>query len=873
MKFLSGIIFLFISAVTQAQLQDRFDDGDIHTAPIWSGHTLDFMVNSSLQLQLNAGAAGNSWLSTPCNPDMFSELEWRFFIHQNFSPSSGNYGKVYLVSDQQDLSGPLNGYYLQFGESLSDDAVELFRQDGTTSVSVCRATNASIASAFSLSVRVTRDHIGLWSLWIDYSGGTNYVLECYGAEAMYTTSSYFGVFCDYTTGNRTNFYFDDFYAGPLLHDTVPPEISAVMVQSSSSLELQFSETMKAFSANAVSNYFLDAGMGNPVTSTLNSIDPTKVLLEFSNPFVSSFQHTLSISGVEDISGNVILPGVIISFTFYPAVVVETHDVIFTEILFEPSSSGALPNFEFVEIYNRKPDAISLKNWTISDGSTTSILPDIILLPQTYLILCNTSGEVAFSAYGNTQGLSSFPVLNNDVGDHLQLRDNNNYLIEELNFSNQTYRDASKDDGGFTLERIDTSFLCTDVLNWKASMSALGGTPGLISSVTGTYMDYEKPVLLRASLVDSVHLSIFFSEKMDEVNILNPLMYNIVVPGQFSLYPDSVIATDDQFAYLLRLPFIVAEHIYEINTNYGLKDCPGNELDNSQEVRFAIPQVIDSGDVVINEILFNSQSGGSDFVELYNLSNKVLDIFHWRIAEAPYNDFSSVQPNKSISERSHLFFPNEYLTLSVNSSDIRQRYDNPGIRPFLSVSNFPDFNSADGAVIIYDSLGNILDLFNYSEKMHFPLLIEKKGVSLERLSPEMKTDEVSNWHSGSSSSGFATPGYKNSVGWTNAEIQDGLSIDPSVFSPDNDGYNDLLFIRLSQSDKQGIAQILVFDLYGHLIRELSTQAILGDEHLVIWDGLTDNGEVATIGTYIIYAEIFNVNGEVKKKKLACALTMK
>lgn len=852
---------------------DNFDDAEFSSSPPWMGDTADFLVNSSLQLQLNAGAAGNSYLSTPSTPNMFSELEWRFFINLSFSPSSGNYAKVYLVSDQVDLRGPLNGYYLQFGESLSNDAVELFRQDGTSSVSVCRATDAAIATAFSISVKVTRDQIGLWSLWIDYGGGSNYVLETYGAEAMYTSSAFFGVFCDYTTGNRNNFYFDDFYVGPLIHDTIAPVLNSLQIQSSSTLLLHFSEALDPPTANTVNNYFVDGGIGNPISATIDASDPKLVLLNFSSPFLSAFQHLISCSNVKDLAGNTILAGSGLTFTYYPPVVVAPFDIIFTEIMFEPSSSSALPNFEYVEIYNRNQEAISLKDWSLTDGSTTGAFPELIILPQSYVILCNTSAAPFFATYGTTLGLNSFPVLNNDVGDHLQLRDENSNLVEELTFSNQTYRDGSKDDGGYSLERIDKSFLCTDPLNWRASVSPLGGTPGMPSSVAGTYQDIEKPVLLRASLQDSVHLLIVFSEKMDPANILDPSRYSIFETTLSAVHPDSVETTDDPLSYLLRLPFIADQRIFELSVEFGLKDCPGNDLDISQSIKFSFPQKVEVGDVIINEILFNPQSEGSDFVELYNRSQKVLDIFHWRMAEAPFDDISSAQSSKSISEKQQLFFPGEYISLSANAADIRQRYSNPGIKPFLNVNDFPDFNSTDGAVVLYDSMGNILDQFSYSEDMHFPLLIDKKGVSLERLSSEMNSNEKDNWHSASSSSGFATPAYKNSLGWNASESSAELSVEPSVFSPDNDGFNDLLFINLKQNGKEGIAKVLVFDMKGSVIRELAQQKIIGDEDVLIWDGLNAKGELAGIGIYVIYAEFFHADGNVKRNKIACALTLK
>ena len=126
----------------------------------------------------------------------FLFLVWGFFfflgnfIRLNFSPSSSNYARVYLASDQQDLQQALNGYFLQFGESLSNDAIELFRQSGTTITSVCRARDGFVANAFSAGVKIERNNLGKWILSVDYNGGTNYEIEATGND---TTARAFGM--------------------------------------------------------------------------------------------------------------------------------------------------------------------------------------------------------------------------------------------------------------------------------------------------------------------------------------------------------------------------------------------------------------------------------------------------------------------------------------------------------------------------------------------------------------------------------------------------------------------------------------------------------------------------------------------------------
>ena len=235
MKIYLLIIFYFLFVSTEAQVEDRFDDGDFTDSPVWSGNDSDFNVNTARQLQLNASLAGNSFLSVPANLTSLDSSEWHIYIRCAFSPSSSNFARFYISSDREDITQPLNGYFLQFGESLSNDAIELFKQSGTTITSVCRARNGLISSAFSAGVKLTRSQSGRWTLFVDYDGGNNYAVEAIGNDASFNTAGWIGIDCNYTVGNIDKFFFDDFYAGPVIQDTSLPFVFEVSAESESVL--------------------------------------------------------------------------------------------------------------------------------------------------------------------------------------------------------------------------------------------------------------------------------------------------------------------------------------------------------------------------------------------------------------------------------------------------------------------------------------------------------------------------------------------------------------------------------------------------------------------------------------------------------------
>ncbi|HLZ16777.1 MAG TPA: hypothetical protein VKQ08_07045, partial [Cyclobacteriaceae bacterium] len=116
---ISPVFLIGITTVCFAQVKDDFSDGDFTTNPAWSGSTPQFVINASGQLQLNNTVAGISYLSTHFTATTLDQHEWQFYVRQSFSPSGSNYGRIYLVSDQADLTQALNGYYVQFGEAGS----------------------------------------------------------------------------------------------------------------------------------------------------------------------------------------------------------------------------------------------------------------------------------------------------------------------------------------------------------------------------------------------------------------------------------------------------------------------------------------------------------------------------------------------------------------------------------------------------------------------------------------------------------------------------------------------------------------------------------------------------------------------------------
>jgi hypothetical protein len=160
-----------------------------------------------------------------------------------------------------------------------------------------------------------------------------------------------------------------------------------------------------------------------------------------------------------------------------AQVANRYDVVIDEIFPDPTPVVGLPDAEFIELKNVSSTPYNLRNWQISDGSSiATIKKDLILQPDSFVIICSTSSATAYSNFGTTIGVSSFPSLNND-GEVIFIKSPQGLTIHAISYDLTWYQNDIKSAGGWTLEMIDTKNPCTGFGKWKANEDAKGGTPG------------------------------------------------------------------------------------------------------------------------------------------------------------------------------------------------------------------------------------------------------------------------------------------------------------------------------------------------------------------------------------------------------------
>jgi hypothetical protein len=867
----NSLVFLALLCINSAfgQITDGFNDGDFTNNPTWVGS--GFQVNATQQLQTSSSGGLNQTVNLITQNAKVLNVVWEFYVQMNFDPSANNQMRIYLISDKTNLSADLNGYFLQIGESGSTDSYDLYRQDGLVTTKIIDGPPKTRVSNTQLlaRVRISRNIAGVWNIETDITGGTNYVSEGTQTDLTHLITSWFGIQCKYTSTNSDKFYFDDLTIDHLMLDNIPPQLLSAKGVDVHTVEVTFHEPVSLETALNIINYNLkDLNQDYGTPSTAKKTDMLNTfLLEFVNE-LNTNSYNIKVNNMTDFNFNTQQNSNSASYYYEKPYVAQAKDILINEIFADPSPQIDLPSVEFIELWNTTDFPISVQNWTYSDGTSTATIGNVSLDPHEFVILCALTDVPNFTLYGKVIGSSTWPSLNN-ASDMLVLKNDKGVVMDQVNYADIWYKDALKKQGGYSLELINPKAICTGIQNWGASSDISGGTPGKINSIYQAGTNPAPLQLLSVTVLDSVTLSLKFNRFIDSTSAVVPSHYNLNNGvGQ----PISGVAVAPNFTEVqLKFAAPLSRGLtYTLSSNQ-VSDCSGVLIqvpNNSTD--FFLPQKILVGDLLLSEILFNPKVGGVDFVEIYNNTDHPLDLKDLGIASA--DDQDKLISLKAVSGVNNLIPAKSYRVLSTDTDYILANYTVNQPNTLVKVVALPSFNDDTGvAILVRDSMR--IDQFNYSDKMHFALLSNTEGVSLERSLFSLAANTPGNFRSAAAAVGFATPGYQNSQFLEGVAGANEINLSSATLSPDNDGFEDALTILYHWQTPGWIANVLIFTEQGQMVRNLIKNQTMGTEGAWVWDGLNDQAERVPIGIYILKIQVFNTSGQVKNYTKTCVLATK
>lgn len=535
-------------------------------------------------------------------------------------------------------------------------------------------------------------------------------------------------------------------------------------------------------------------------------------------------------------------------------------VVISEVMYKPDPSVGLPEVEYVELYNRSANDVQLKDWKLMVGKTQKLLPEMLLPAHAYLLLLSKADTAAFAPADSIRLMALSSLSLNNTSQTLSLLDAQGETVFTCTYRH-AWQDAAKQLGGWSLEMRNTNCPCMEKGNWCSSTDLSGGTPGRANSVRDTFPDEQPPRLLRAVNADSTEVVLFFSEKLHPQSVWKASSY---LCDDEDTAARVLSLSADWTSVRLRLQRPLAyRKTYRLQVLPPLCDCAGNGTE-SVTVEVARAEKMDSFDLVINEVLTYPRDGGVPFVEVYNRSDKVLDLKNLRLSTRK-ND-GSLDTGKRVAADGWQLFPGGYAFLCKDVETVCSQYvcaEECGIR----MDAFPAYAQSQGRVVLLEK-ARIIDELAYQESMHYPLLVSTEGVSLERLHPDVSTQDASHWCSAASVSGYATPGLQNSCHSDfRPDERKVLQLENKVFSPDGDGYEDVLKVYYSLPEAECRASAWIYRLDGMPVRQLLKNELMAAQGMFSWDGMLDNGRTAPAGAYLLVFEYFTTGGKVERLRLA------
>lgn len=632
----------------------------------------------------------------------------------------------------------------------------------------------------------------------------------------------------------------------------PNELVDAVLQTQNALKLTFSHPLDPVSALIPELYTLDGRHPNYVEL---GPDSHTVLLHGLKSHVSSKEGTfeIEIRDLRDSNGNNTTITKSLNFK-HSRESIKFGSVVINEVMAAPRANNSLPNVEYIELFNTTDQPIDLTGFLLHNTRRNTVLPEFILAAKAYVILSPRNQAPQFHPYGETLGLTSWPTLLN-AGDRVLLTDPEGIPMDSLRYTSASYGGSGISQGGYSLELVNPFTTCRNSSNIKPSESPNRGTPGTVNSVFDPSPDRIAPKFVRSEVLQASQAVLYFSKLLQAPN--NQLKIEIT-PSK------NIVQVDlDETNIGIRLTFeteILQGIKYDVNIS-NLRDCAGN-LYTSQDAYIVLPAKAEEGDVVLSEVLFNPRTSAPKFVEIYNTSSKHISLKDWKLANLDSD--GEIANRRLLYTEEKILEPHAFMVFTTNAERLLQEYPKGKLERFEEYSSLPSYPISSGNVVFLNPDESLIEIFSYADRMHHGLLRDTKGVSLERLSYDVAVDKPANWQSASTSEGYATPGYRNSQNF-DGNNDFGIEISPKVFVPDGPGELNFTKIGYKMEQPGQVGTIHIYSVDGQLVRQLCQNAIWGVEGFYTWDGTFSNGNKVRPGYYLVWVELFDIDGNVRQIK--------
>ena len=287
---------------------------------------------------------------------------------------------------------------------------------------------------------------------------------------------------------------------------------------------------------------------------------------------------------------------------------------------------------------------------------------------------------------------------------------------------------------------------------------------------------------------------------------------------------------------------------------GIADTSGNSIGIlSTEFTYA-PRVHPApGELVVNEIMFDPVSGGAQYIELWCNTQKYLQLEPVSLILYGSTGIDSVE----LADLELNFQPEpwSYVVLTRDTEVVKARFSSHDAHA-LYQCELPLMDRSSGRIELIDNHLQRIDIVKFDKDFHLPMISDKRGKALERITYSIGDHGQAFWASAASTVGWGTPGKLNSqltlANYRNAQIR----LTTNMILPEPDGHLDIILIEFGRLAPGYVARGQIYDFSGRVIHTSLPQSIGANSTISVWNGTTEEGKLAPPGLYILLITMYN-----------------
>lgn len=496
-------------------------------------------------------------------------------------------------------------------------------------------------------------------------------------------------------------------------------------------------------------------------------------------------------------------------------------ILINEFMSAPNNDQS----EFVELFAFRN--LDMVEWSISDNHLDPVLLNTISVSSGDFIVVLSDSNMMDILDGNAHLFFpfNFPSLNNS-GDGIYLFDHTESIIDSLNYDTDWPLTSER-----STEKIRQSYTSNGLSNWLLADENISMTPGTRNSVM--VLDVDGMIIL-----DSITYSPIPPFPDSVVTILIPIVNAGVesFDGTFSIemYDDEIgegIIPIMSMGDTIIIESKIVSPISGLHSISIILDIVDDGNYENNIATFLLPVRYLFGDVLVNEFFPLPDSTESEFVEIIPQTN--VNMNNWTIRDL--GGAKGVFPNLDLSAFTYCLITDDssFLDIIPDTSIL-----------ILPGNGLPGLNNSSETIYILDHTESVIDSLQYNENWS---LMNSRSVEKYRITDT--SNEPNNWGISVGEAG-KTPGFQNSLFFSDLPSKGRVTISPDPFSPDGDGIDDELTITYSLPYLGAAIRWEIIDMAGRVIAKPYYNYQVGQNGKLKWNGKRDNGKSARIGIYVM-----------------------